>query len=75
MAARRSYGTGSLIVRSDSAGRETWYLLWHSNGRRVKRRIGLKRAEGSRDGLTRAQAESRAAQAHRGSAGRADGGA
>src|SRR3954451_18263496 len=56
-ASRRSYGSGSLTVRADSAGRESWYGLWHSNGRRVKRRGGLKRAEGSRDGLTRAQAE------------------
>ncbi len=35
--ARRSYGTGSLDVRTDSAGRETWYGKWHANGRRVKR--------------------------------------
>src|SRR5215216_1805816 len=54
---RRSYGTGSLYVRTDAAGRETWYGQWHSNGRRVKRRIGAKRADGARDGLTRAQAE------------------
>jgi integrase len=57
VAARRSYGTGSLYVRVDSAGRESWYGKWHSNGRRVKRRVGPKRAEGSRNGLTRAQAE------------------
>jgi integrase len=44
-------------MRTDSAGRQTWYGKWHSNGRRVKRRIGPKRAEGSRDGLTRSQAE------------------
>ena len=54
---RRSYGTGSLYVRADRHGRETWYGQWHANGRRVKRKIGRKRAEGSRDGLTRAQAE------------------
>jgi integrase len=57
MAGRRSYGTGSLDVRPDKTGRETWYGRWHSNGRRVKRKIGPKRTEGSRDGLTRAQAE------------------
>ena len=57
MASRRSYGTGSLYVRKDSTGRETWYGKWHSNGRRVKRAIGPKRVDGSRDGLTRAQAE------------------
>ena len=55
---RRSYGTGSLYVRADSSGRETWYGKWHANGRRVKRVIGPKRATGSREGLTRAQAES-----------------
>ena len=54
---RRSYGTGSLYVRADSSGRETWYGHWRANGRQVKRRIGDKRATGSRDGLTRAQAE------------------
>jgi hypothetical protein len=57
VAARRSYGTGSLYVRADSAGRESWYGKWHSNGRRVKRRLGPKRGEGNRSGLTRAQAE------------------
>jgi integrase len=57
MVARRSYGTGSLYVREDATGRETFYGQWHSNGRRVKRRIGAKRADGSRNGLTRAQAE------------------
>lgn len=54
---RRSYGTGSLQVRTDSRGRETWYGRWHADGRRVKRRIGAKRATGERDGFTRAQAE------------------
>ncbi len=54
---RRSYGTGSLWVKRDSAGRESWYGQWRTNGRQLKRRIGLKRREGSRDGLTRQQAE------------------
>jgi len=57
MAARRSYGTGSLYERADRTGRVSWYGKWHANGRRVKRSIGPKRAEGSRDGFTRAQAE------------------
>jgi integrase len=56
-AARRSYGTGSLYVRTDAAGREAWYDHWRSNGRQVKRKVGAKRAEGDRDGLTRRQAE------------------
>jgi hypothetical protein len=57
MGARRSYGTGSLIVRTDGNGRETWHGKWRANGRQVMRRIGLKRAAGARDGLTRPQAE------------------
>lgn len=55
--ARRSYGTGSLEVRADARGRESWYGRWHVRGRRVKRRIGSKRTAGERDGLTRPQAE------------------
>jgi len=54
---RRSYGTGSLYVRTDRAGRESWYGHWRQNGRQVKRKIGPKRAPGSREGLTRRQAE------------------
>jgi integrase len=57
MAARRSYGTGSLIIRADANGRETWHAKWRANGRQVKRRIGPKRQPGARDGLTRPQAE------------------
>jgi hypothetical protein len=57
MAARRSYGTGSLIVRKDGNGRETWHGKWRANGRQIMRRIGVKRTEGARDGLTRPQAE------------------
>ncbi len=59
MAGRRSYGTGSLIVRADRGGRETWHGKWRANGRQVMRRIGPKRAPGGRDGLTRTQAEAR----------------
>jgi hypothetical protein len=52
----RSYGTGRLFVRCDSGGRESWYGTWWPGSVRVKRRIGLKRAAGSADGLTRVQA-------------------
>lgn len=55
--ARRSHGTGSLYVQADSAGREAWYGKWRTNGTQVKRRIGDKRGTGSREGLTRVQAE------------------
>ncbi len=54
---RRSYGTGSLIVRTDAAGREVWYGKWRTNGRQAMRKIGPKRGDGIRDGLTRRQAE------------------
>jgi hypothetical protein len=50
--ARRSYGGGSLF-RKGSA----WYGQWRVSGRLVKRRIGPMRQPGSREGLTRAQAE------------------
>jgi hypothetical protein len=57
MAARRSHGTGSLYERADRTGRMSYYGQWHAGGRRHERRIGPKRAEDSREGLTRAQAE------------------
>jgi hypothetical protein len=41
------------VERADSAGRVSWYGQWRVNGVQVRRKIGLKRAEGSRDGLTR----------------------
>lgn len=55
--AKRSYGTGSLMVRRDGRGRETRYGSWRVWGWRVKRVLGPKRSPGSRDGLTRTQAE------------------
>lgn len=55
--ARRSYGTGSLIIRTDRNGREIWHGKWRANGRQVMRRIGPRRAPGARDGLTQSQAE------------------
>jgi integrase len=55
--ARRSYGTGGLFLRDDARGRATWYGKWRIGGRQVKRRIGAARKPGTREGLTRAQAE------------------
>jgi integrase len=46
-----------LFVRTDGAGRESWYAQWRQDGRLVKRRLGLKRTKGAADGLTKAQAE------------------
>jgi len=56
--ARRSYGSGALYERADRTGRASWYGKWRCDGVQVKRRIGEKRTDGSRDGLTRVQAES-----------------
>jgi integrase len=52
MASRRSYGTGSLYERAGN-----WYGRWWVDGRRVKRKLGPVRTAGTREGLTRAQAE------------------
>src|SRR4051794_33699771 len=54
---RRPPGTGSLFIRTDSAGRESWYAKYRHGGRQVKRRLGPRRASGSTLGLTGAQAE------------------
>lgn len=53
----RPYGSGRLFVRRDRNGRESWYGSWWVGGRRVKRKIGPKRTEGTRQGVPRAQAE------------------
>jgi len=57
MTARRSYGTGRVYIRTDNNGRETFYGKWYAGDVRVNRRLGPKRANGERDGLTAAQAE------------------
>jgi integrase len=49
---RRSYGSGSLFVH-----RGSWYGKWRIGPRQVKRKVGAKRKPGTRDGLTKAQAE------------------
>ena len=51
-AERRFYGTGQLFERAGN-----WYGRFYVNGQRVKRKLGPVRPPGSRDGLTRAQAE------------------
>ena len=54
---RRSYGTGTLEVRSDSAGRETYYGRFYAHGRQARVKLGPKRNANTRDGLTRTAAE------------------
>jgi integrase len=49
---RRSYGTGALLMRGDA-----WYGQWRVSGKLVKRRLGPRRRPGTRQGLTKAQAE------------------
>lgn len=50
---RRRHGTGSIVVRGGS-----YYGKWREpDGRQVMRRLGQVRPGGSRDGLTKAQAE------------------
>ena len=56
-ATRRPPGTGSLLVRRDKAGLETWHGKWRVGERQVMRKIGLRREPGSALGLTRSQAE------------------
>jgi hypothetical protein len=64
--ARRSYGSGSLVVCADANGAETWYGLWRTGPRRVKRGLGPKRAPGSRDRFDALPGRGRAAAAHAG---------
>ncbi len=45
------------MIRMDAAGSETWYGKWRVGGTQVKRRLGLRRARGTREGLTQTQAE------------------
>lgn len=56
--ARRAYGSGSLQTKRLASGGEVWVGRWYDGaGERVKRHVGPKRARGSSEGLTRAQAE------------------
>jgi integrase len=54
---RRSNGAGSLLLQARADGQPVWYGRWHASGRRLNRRIGLKRQRGSDRGLTRTEAE------------------
>src|SRR4051794_30559570 len=54
---KRAAGTGAILVHKAKNGSETYYGQFRHDGRLVKRKLGLKRAPGTRDGLTRPQAE------------------
>ena len=49
---RRSYGTGRLYIKSGA-----YYGRWWIDGRRVNRKLGKVREPGSREGLTKREAE------------------
>jgi integrase len=51
---RRPRGTGAVFEKG-----KRWYGQWYLRGRLVKRSLGAVRQPGSRDGLTRTQAEAR----------------
>ena len=55
--AKRPQGTGSLFVRTDRRGRESWYAQWRVDGKLVKKRLRPKRRPSSSEGLTKSQAE------------------
>jgi integrase len=54
-AAKRSYGSGSLYVHTDAAGRELYYGRWRSGSKHLNRCLGPKRK--GKLGLTLPQAE------------------
>lgn len=57
--ARRAPGQGSIWVRTDKAGKQTWYGKWGSGDGQIKRKLGLKRKPGTREGLTQKEAGAR----------------
>lgn len=54
---RRAYGTGSLEIRTDKHGRETYYARFYAGHRQVRRKLGPKRGPGQTTGLTKPAAE------------------
>ncbi|MDQ3319959.1 MAG: tyrosine-type recombinase/integrase [Actinomycetota bacterium] len=54
---RRAYGTGSLELRTDSHGRETYYGRFRTGGKQHKVKLGEKRKPGEKTGLTKSAAE------------------
>lgn len=51
---RRTHGSGGLVVKGG-----TYYGKWRVDGRQVMRRLGPMRSPGTREGLTKVQAEAR----------------
>ena len=53
-APRRAHGSGGLLIKGDA-----YYAKWRVDGRQVMRRIGPVRSSGTREGLTKSQAEAK----------------
>jgi integrase len=56
---RRPYGSGHLWTEKGKRGREVWKCSFYQGGRKIKRTLGPVRQPGSREGLTKTQAESK----------------
>jgi integrase len=54
---RRAHGDGSLFLRKNAKGGETWIVKWRPDGRGVMRSLGPKRSKACPNGLTKPQAE------------------
>lgn len=54
---RRERGDGSLRIRPNAKGGETWIGWWRIDGRAVMRTLGPKRSKAQPEGLTKPQAE------------------
>ena len=56
---RRGRGQGRLLIRPMTNGEGVWYGKFWVDGRQQQHRIGLQRKPGSKEGLTRPQAEAK----------------
>ena len=54
---RRERGDGSLFLRANAKGGETWIGFWRVDGRGLMRSVGPKRSKAQPGGLTQPQAE------------------
>jgi hypothetical protein len=54
---RRERGDGTLLLRNNARGGQTWIGKWRSDGRQIMRSVGPRRSKAHPDGLTKPQAE------------------
>jgi integrase len=57
MSSRRDHGSGTLYPVTNAKGEEWWFGRWHNGKSRPNRRIALVRKRGSKEGLTKTEAE------------------